>query len=291
MASSLSSDLFFNAMGKSFAKTFRPLTFLLAFVFFHSGLSLEAQTMPTERHSSTFGIGLSREYDSYLSPISYTGAAISFDNEVWKQSRLFADDVYKQTYFAGRFGDLQNEAGNGAAMDGYFDASSALLFRFFRQGGLELFAGPELMLEMGGVYNMRNSNNPAQVKLDADLGASFQAAWNFSLLARMWRLSWQSDVPLMGFFFSPSYQKSYYEIFYLGHTDGILHASTPFNSLSSRHFLRLDVQNRKGFLRLQCSYGLSQWHAAGNSYRNDAFSISVGYVHFLQFLTPNQADL
>lgn len=263
----------------------------LAWMFLFMAQTSMAQTTPVERHSSTFGIGFTGEHDSYLSPVRYTGPSLHFDSELWKRSELFSDDVFEQTYLAGSFGDLQNEAGNGAAMDGYFNASSSLLFRFLHKGGLEMFAGPEAMMELGGVYNMRNSNNPAQLKLDVDLAASLLIAWRFPLWHRDWRLSWQSDVPLLGAFFSPSYQQSYYEIFYLGQMDGILHVSSPFNSFSSRHFLRLDMENRKGFLRLQCGYSINQWHTQGNSYRHDALSLSVGYVHYLQFLSPQKTDL
>ncbi|MBR5964182.1 MAG: DUF3316 domain-containing protein [Bacteroidaceae bacterium] len=250
-----------------------------------------AQTLPLERRSSTFGLGYASDYDSYLSPVSYGGMALVFDYETWIRSELFADDVFEQTYVAGSMADLKNEAGNGAAMDGYVDVSYALPYRFLHRNRLDLFAGPVLMAELGGVYNMRNSNNPAQVKLDADLGVTLQAAWRFHLLRNDWRLSWQADVPLVGFFFSPSYQQSYYEIFYLGHTDHTMHMSTPLNSLSMRQFVRLDLERPNGYVRLQGSYGINQWHAEGNRYRHDAFVLSVGYVHFLQFLSPKQVNL
>ena len=70
-----------------------------------------------------------------------------------------------------------------------------------------------------------------------------------------------------------------------------MHMSTPLNSLSMRQFVRLDLERPNGYVRLQGSYGINQWHAEGNRYRHDAFVLSVGYVHFLQFLSPKQVNL
>ena len=108
-----------------------------------------------------------------------------------------------------------------------------------------LYAGPMLTGYLGGVYNERNGNNPAQGKAELTVDLSAKLKWDFNLLRRRMSLSYQLAVPLIGVAFSPEYGQSYYEAFSLedGHTNAVFaHVG---NMPSMRHLLSLDIPIRK----------------------------------------------
>lgn len=81
----------------------------------------------------------------------------------------------------------------------------------------------------GFTYNTRGSNNPAQGRLGLALNASGLAEYRFPLFRKTAAARLSADMQLTGVQFSPEYGQSYYEIFSLGHTDGIIHFTHPGN--------------------------------------------------------------
>ena len=75
------------------------------------------------------------------------------------------------------------------------------------------------MIDLNGgfIYNLRNSNNPAQAKAYGSIDASAMAIYKFKIGNYPLVLRYQANLPLMGLMFSPEYGQSYYEIFSLGH--------------------------------------------------------------------------
>ena len=193
-------------------------------------VSAYGQTGGERAHSVVFGGGGADVLDTYLSPYSYTGPALHLQRHTERTVRTFGiDDICFQTLLDIDCAFLENPAGN---VDEY-------------AGGARFSTGPMLTGYLGGVYNERNGNNPAQGKAELTVDLSAKLKWDFNLLRRRMSLSYQLAVPLIGVAFSPEYGQSYYEAFSLedGHTNAVFaHVG---NMPSMRHLLSLDIPIRK----------------------------------------------
>jgi len=97
-----------------------------------------------------------------------------------------------------------------------------------------LAAGGLLEGSGGFTYNTRNGNNPAQGRLGLALCASGLAEYHFALFKKPALVRVQLDAQMMGVQFAPEYGQSYYEIFSLGHSSGIIHFTHPGNCPTAR---------------------------------------------------------
>ena len=85
---------------------------------------------------------------------------------------------------------------------------------------LHLRAGGYAEALLGGSYNLHNTgNNPAQARVNLNLGAMLSADYSFTLWRLPMRVSYEMRLPFAGLMFSPRYKQSYYEIFMLGDYD------------------------------------------------------------------------
>ena len=63
-------------------------------------------------------------------------------------------------------------------------------------------------------------------------------------------LRYQVSLPVVGAFFSPEYGQSYYEMFYLGNSDGIVHFGAWHNRVDLRNYITVDLHLGQRALRL-----------------------------------------
>lgn len=199
--------------------------------------------------STLFGIGKSYLFDSYLSPLTYDGIALSLINDRIKGSSLFNNKLLLQNQFRIQIGMTKNPTSSSSEYFGslYYNLNGYLpLFntninssKFRIYGG----GGPELAL--GGIYNVRNSNNPGSLKTYVNLNVAALAIFNWKSLT----FRWQVSSPFAGVFFSPEYGHSYYEIFTIGNNKGTIHLGSLHNQLSMRNYFTVDIPVNKMTIR------------------------------------------
>lgn len=181
-----------------------------------------------------WGLGRANVLDTYLSPLEYTGPDFMFHHATrrathWGRGRWEAVADYTV-----HFAYLDSPTDDGSELDTEISAAGGLVHGWHPAPQWRLSAGGLMEASGGGTYNTRNANNPAQARLGIQMEATAQAEWFFRLCRRQGCLSLRADVPLAGVQFSPQYGQSYYEIFSLGHTDGIIHFTHPRNVPSVR---------------------------------------------------------
>lgn len=256
----------------------RPLLILL-FACLAGILPAQEDTKRPITRSTMYGAGVVNLYDTYLSPSEYTGVQAKVLRESTRMTRWFDGNVSRQTLFQGHIGIAENPAETASELAGMVNWNYALHYNFsLMDGRLRLLAGPMVQLHGGFLYNTRNGNNPAQAKLYANLAASGMAVYHIPWKRMPVTLRYQVDTPLLGLMFSPTYGQSYYEIFSLGHTDGIVHFTSLHNQPSLRHWLTADLAFRPFTLRLGYMADMQQSRVGELRTHDYSHSFMVGLV-------------
>lgn len=239
------------------------------------------------RTGQTLSLGLITTcFDSYLSPNNYMGYELDYLNESWRRSAR-RDNLFLQSLYDTSVG-LTVSGTTGVSFVANEVYSEAWAWRVARLGIVDLYAGPELQTRVGMVYNTRNSNNPANLKLGIHAGGMGMAEVRYRIFRIPARTSYQLDFPLMGAVFSPQYSQSYFEIFTLKHYAGVVHFVSPFNGFSMRRILTTDLTIRDSILRIIMENDSYQWRTSANSYAIRSFRLGLGFVFNSYSILPRE---
>ena len=234
-----------------------------------------------EERAFSLGGGYTNLLDTYLSPLRYKGGHVAIMDERFAPTRAQSQHWYTQSLFT-LHGDYTLAAeGRGVTVGGMADYSYTYYYRALRHEHWSLYAGPQGQLRLGGIYNLRNSNNPAQLKLGIHLAASALAKYSFTLWRVPMNVRMQADMPLLGLAFGPDYGQSYYEIFYLRQAKGCVHLTAPHNNLSLCTALSYDIEFRPCTLRITWKEDLYHWQLGGQQYRMFNHTAMIGLVRNL----------
>ncbi len=186
------------------------------------------------------GVGYDALLDTYLSQEHYGGIEVDLLHEMtkaYKRDSLLSRTNYYHLALA------MTDPRSGAATDytALFDYSFGMHYTFPLASCFDLAIGGQGDFFIGGIYNTRNGNNPAQLKLGIDIAPSLRAAYRFRLFKKAMRLKYCASLPLLGMQFAPAYGQSYYEIFGKGEYDNNVCFSWVGNALSFSHRLTLDI--------------------------------------------------
>lgn len=233
--------------------------------------------------STLYGIGFTNLLDTYLSPMEYTGPEIRFLRESMRMTKLFDGNVSRQTLFQANAALTENKAGTGSEMFFMANWNFAWHYQFRINENFKVLTGPNIDINGGLIYNLRNSNNPVQVKAYANAGASGIAIYKFNIKKYPFTLRYQLNVPLLGVMFSPEFGEGYYEISETGWGKNLYFTSL-HNQPSLRQFLTLDIPIRKSTLRVGYVNDVQQ--AKQNDLKSHIWSHSfmIGFVKHLYAL-------
>ncbi|MDE5687243.1 MAG: DUF3316 domain-containing protein [Paramuribaculum sp.] len=168
--------------------------------------------------------GTSHIADTYLSPIKYSGWTTSLRYERMQAMKFSPDRWVMQLAASVSLQRALNYVGNSTMWYAGVDFSWGMMRRWQVTPGLTLAIGGEAAADLGGLYAMRNGNNPVSAKAAVTIGATGYAAYNMKIGRLPVTLCWQPSLPVTGVFFSPDYGELYYEI-YLGDHDNLVHCA------------------------------------------------------------------
>lgn len=195
--------------------------------------------------STLFGVGSMILTDTYLSPLEYNGISLSLFYERLNATSLLKGEMLLQQQIFLQTASTDNPINNAKTYYGNIDYHLHGFYPILKTNSFRLLGGAGTELSIGGIYNIRNSNNPAQLKTSINLNASLLAFYNWKRLT----FRWQVTTPLLGAFFSPQYGQSYYEIFVLGNDSRIVHFATPGNQRGLRNYITVDYPIGKATIR------------------------------------------
>ncbi len=190
------------------------------------------------------GVGGNALLDTYLSQEHYKGIEIDFLHEMTKPYKR--DSLWSRTnYYHLELSRTRPRSKSATDYAGMFDYSFGMHRTFTLAQNLTLAVGGQADVFIGGVYNTRNGNNPAQLKLGFDIAPSVRFAYKFRIRRQQLRLNYRADLPLIGLQFSPAYGQSYYEIFSEGYYDHNVCFTSVFSAVNYFHRLTFDIFFRK----------------------------------------------
>ena len=207
---------------------------LLYIIILLSALTLHAQTTKETIRTWAWGVGRGSVLDTYLSPLTYTGTNFTLFLQTERQARWGHGHVTVQAIYTGQGAYLHSPTDDGKDIDAELSAAGGWLYHWDVGTHWRLSLGGMIEGSGGFTYNTRNSNNPAQARLGTDLQASARAEYAFKFFGQKASARLQLDGQALGMQFSPEYGQSYYEIFSLGHSHGIIHLTHPGNCPSAR---------------------------------------------------------
>ncbi len=186
------------------------------------------------------GVGHAAILDTYLSQEHYSGIELNLLHEMTKP--LKKDSLWSRTHtYQLEFSRTQPRSGVATDYTGMFDYSFGMHRMFTIAHKVNIAVGGQVDFFVGGIYNTRNGNNPAQAKLGVDVAPTVRADYSFHIKRQRMRLNYCIDLPLVGLQFSPAYGQSYYEIFATGNYDHNVCFYSPFSGVSLAHRLTLNI--------------------------------------------------
>ena len=142
---------------------------------------------------------------------------------------------------------------------------------------LTLLAGAVIDGTIGGSYDTRNTNNPAQARLALSIDPTARLSWQCGSSPRTATLHYQVAVPLIGLAFSPNYGQSYYEIFSRGDYDHNVVCTSPFSAPQLYQQLYLDFSLWHTTFRVGYLGEIRQMKANNLKYHQYTHSITLGW--------------
>lgn len=236
--------------------------------------------------STLYGIGYANVYDTYLSPQEYTGIDFRLSRESMRMTGMMKGNVSRQSFFQANLSYTHNRVDNNNTISGLVNWNYGLHYNFQVTPNLKLLAGSMIDLNGGFIYNLRNGNNPASARAYINLDASGMAIWNFKIKRYPITLRYQVNAPVVGAMFSPHYGQSYYEIFTLGNSGGVIKMTSLHNQPSLRQMLTCDFPVLTAKMRIAYLWDVQQSRVNGLRTHIYANAFMIGFVKELYLLRP-----
>ncbi|KAA6302922.1 MAG: hypothetical protein EZS26_000817 [Candidatus Ordinivivax streblomastigis] len=198
------------------------------------------ERIPLNYQSTVIGMGKTQVYDSYLSPLQYTGTHLNLLEERMQPVRWGNDKIAAQQLFFFDMASTLNPAATAISYSGNLEYAYGLYYRLEPIAKVQLLAGVQAGGLLGAIYNPRNSNNPFSAKVDAGLNISVIAAYRFRMIKQPLEVRYQLIIPTVGWVFSPEYGQSYYEIG-LENDTPLMHFASFHNRWAARNLLSLEL--------------------------------------------------
>lgn len=188
-----------------------------------AGLASDGETVlrPSAVAVTVDGGGV-RSVDTYLSPLRYQGAHVRIGFERLRTAR-YSPEWANQISAGLTYDNSDNPAHNNQLHTLSADVEWGLMHRWnlSQVQGLSVYVGGVLGFDGGVTYNPRNSNNVCSPLVHLHLGLTGMAVYRTRLGRLPLTLRYQATLPVVGCFFLPDYDQSFYEIYLGNYSDAV----------------------------------------------------------------------
>lgn len=230
--------------------------------------------------SLSAGIGHTSAKDEFLSPLKYGGTAFSLSEDRWTAIGS-GPNIFRilRTHNSLLFSSMKNDTGSGSMLQFMADVNCMWGCPFHHTDMFDFIVGPVGMLDIGALWNRRNSNNPANIEGNLALGAGAESTCRFSLWSYPMALQATLFIPVAGIGFAPDYDQPYW-LMYTGSQYGrTLHFVHPFNCPSVCYDMSLNLPVKGGQVRLGWTADYTTNKLGGNRTRISHNMFNLGYVY------------
>lgn len=226
--------------------------------------------------------------DTYLSPIEYRGNSYTLGHEAAEVLPWKNDAWVGMGQASFQYTDAYNPAYTARMLRLMLDSRYNILYRWELRPSLSVYAGPFAGIDLGVMYNARNSNNPADAIGAALLGATAMADWSISAWGIPVHFRGMLQMPLTGAFFRQQYGELYYEI-YLGNRSGLVHAAWPGNYMWLNGVFKTEA--RLGSTLLSIGYHMRYASSKANDITINSMynGLSLGIAHEIFSYNPKNS--
>lgn len=239
------------------------------------------------RHvATTVGVGYLNEYDSYLSPWEYEGIELRLHQELYRDLPWQGGQKWMfQRILQTRLGYTTSPSDDNITASLLLSGQWGVLRKWRVTPQWQVMGGATGEIQLGGLYNMRNGNNPGSLRLGVHLNASGMTTYDFRLWNYPLRASYAVQAPIVGCMFAPHYGESYYEIFGVDDHDFPTSTTWVGNHPSLTQHFSVDIPFLKTTWRL--SYLMDIQQSRLNNLESHSYShlFMVGCVVDLYSLT------
>lgn len=273
-------------------------------------VGMNTHTTPILR-ASYLGLGGVVLSDSYLSPLNYGGYTIHFASETaqWRYrgrglgglllGRGYApspaEDEAPARWLRHRlvsvdYSSTTNPTGSGTMLRLQARWEAARLYKLYDGSLGRILLGPGYTAGVGGLYNSRNGNNPATLKLDASLTLALHYSYRLPWHAFPMQVRLATRTDLIGTQWSQQFGESYYEMYYVsgefGKRFGLMHLG---NQLGVQIRLAIDLPLFR-HTDLSIAYRLQhrRWEINHLITRQSDHTLSLGLVRYIRALAPRE---
>lgn len=219
--------------------------------------------------SHLFGIGSTRILDTYISQEKFSGTGFTYlyIRETGLSDKKWGSIIEHEVDLSSN----KDRSGNATELEGDYNLYWGRYRRWhLLNDRLLIQAGGLANANLGFLYNMTSSNNPAQARASLNFMPSGVATYQFRLWRQQFSARYELNIPLLGVMFSPNYGQSYYEIFGRGDYDHNIVPTTFISAPTLRHMLTIDWQTGKKW-NLRIGYLGNYQQAAVNNLKQHIY--------------------
>lgn len=249
-------------------------------------LVVSASAKAQKENASLISIGHVDILDTYLSHEKATGLELRYNKERLNRKKVACGDsaatdtrLRKWSSFVSQQA-LVSEAGTRGNANSFLGAMYNLRFGWHYNVDPSPFNvrfGLLADFTLGGLYNTRNSNNPAQLKLALSVDPSVMATWKFSIKGKPFALRYEVSAQALGVAFSPNYGQSYYEIFTRGNYDHNVVFTSPASGFQVQQLLMFDFRLWKTTFTIGYLNDIRQLSANSLKYHQYTHAVTIGW--------------
>lgn len=240
------------------------------------------QEQETVRVRSVAG-GYAFARDTYLSASRYSGWAFGFEDDSWTVIKPDGIFKYGRMHYNMFFSPMKNRVDGGNTIEAGGCNYTAFMWPAVEHSRCDLLIGPALLMELGALYNLQNSNNPVNAEGYIGGGVCVDNTFRFSLFRYPMALQATLYLPLAGIGFAPDYDQPYYYMYKYGDFEKALHFISPFNNRSLTQQIALVFPLHGNRFRVGYTFDYTGNNLGGHARRIGNGMLTLGYAMRLQY--------
>lgn len=230
-------------------------------------------------NSKMIGIGKVNVLDTYLSPEEYNGKEFRYFSLTERDNGSnISRELVHQIHFLYLHNRTNINSELGCWYNFQYNIHYKLLDFTIGKGKLTMKIGGGIDTNLGALYNIRNSNNPAQAYINVNIAPNIIINYLLHIKGHPILLQYEGQTSIIGLAFTPNYGQSYYEIFSKKNYDNNIVFTTLISTPSTRQYISADYTIHHTTIRLGYALDIQQTKLNDLKYHSWSNLFIIGLV-------------